>query len=139
MKKSTPTQTLLSSVGLRATSQRISLLDVLIHAPSPLSVEALTHAARGALDLATAYRTLDALVRAGLAKRIELSQGKALFEVAGAHHHHAVCTICGRIKDIHACLPAGLNTRVRRTSGFASIDDHQLEFFGVCTSCAKSV
>jgi len=135
----TAARNLLLSTRLRATDQRIALLRTLSQLRGPVPVEALTKSAQGAYDLATAYRTLEAFVRAGLAKRIELSQGRALFELAGAHHHHAVCTICGRIKDIHACLPAGLNARVRRTSGFARIDDHQLEFFGVCTLCAKSV
>ncbi len=130
---------LLLGAKLRATDQRIALLQTLSRLKGPVSVETLTQSARGAYDLATAYRILEALVRAGLAKRIELSQGRALFELAGSHHHHAVCTVCGRIKDIHACLPAGLNARVRRTSGFARIDDHQLEFFGVCTLCARSV
>lgn len=127
----------LRGAGLRATTQRIALLHALASSKGPLSVEALTKASKGAYDLATAYRTLDALVIAGLAKRIELSQGRALFEVATDHHHHAVCTTCGKIKDIDACLPQGIDARVQKASGFAHINEHSLEFFGTCAPCAK--
>ncbi len=128
----------LRSLGLRATPQRTALLKALLSLKGPLSVEALTKAARGACDLATAYRVLDAFVLAGLAKRIELSQGRALYEAATEHHQHAVCTSCGTIKDIDACLPAGIDSRVQKASGFARITEHSLEFFGVCASCAKN-
>lgn len=126
----------LRTAGLRATKQRISLLSVLMHATEPIAVEAITRSAHGAFDLTTAYRTFDAFVLAGIARRIELAQGRALYEAATHHHHHAVCTTCGRISDIDACLPKGIDARVRLASGFASIDDHSLEFFGTCTQCA---
>ncbi len=127
----------LRAVGLRATTQRVALLQALLSSEGPVSVEALTKVSKGAFDLATAYRTLDALVIAGLAKRIELSQGRALFEASTEHHHHAVCTTCGKIKDIDACLPHGIDARVQKASGFAVINEHSLEFFGTCTPCAK--
>ncbi len=127
----------LRDAGLRATTQRVALLHTLLSSSGPVSVEALTKSSKGAYDLATAYRTLDALVLAGLAKRIELSQGRALFEASSEHHHHAVCTTCGKIVDIDACLPQGIDARVQKASGFAAISDHSLEFFGTCAGCAK--
>ncbi len=128
----------LRTAGLRATTQRVALLQALLSSRGPLSVEALTKASKGAYDLATAYRTLDALVLAGLAKRIELSQGRALFEASSEHHHHVVCTTCGKIVDIDACLPQGIDALVQKASGFAAISDHPLEFFGICTMCKKT-
>lgn len=131
-------QTGLRDAGLRATTQRVALLHTLLSSSGPVSVEALTKASKGAYDLATAYRTLDALVLAGLAKRIELSQGRALFEASSEHHHHVVCTTCGKIVDIDACLPQGIDALVQKASGFAAISDHSLEFFGICTMCKKT-
>lgn len=130
-------QTLLRRAGLRATSQRIALLQNLARAEGPVSVERLTRSAGGAYDIATAYRILDALTISKLVHRIELAQGKALYEIAGDHHHHAVCMSCGRIEDIHACLPEGIDKRVQQASGFARIEHHTLEFFGVCKPCSK--
>lgn len=130
---------LLRRSGLRVTPQRMAFLGTLHTAHKPLSVEALTHAARGVFDLATGYRIADAFVVAGIARKIELSQGRALYEVFGEHHHHAVCTLCGTITDIQACIPAGSSERAQKAAGFYSINDHQLEFFGVCMDCSKKV
>ncbi len=126
----------LKSVGLRATKQRIAVLTILERQKGPVSVEELTRASKLAFDLATAYRTLDTFVEVGLARKMELAQGRALYERAGEHHHHAVCVECGTIADIEACLPPGIDKEVRRASGFSSITNHALEFFGVCAKCA---
>lgn len=130
-------QSLLQHAGLRATRQRIALLQNLASTKGPASVEALMRSGGDAYDTATVYRTLDMLSTAKLITRIELAQGKALYEIAGEHHHHAVCTSCGLIRDIHACLQEGIDTRVRNASGFARIEHHALEFFGVCKPCSK--
>lgn len=130
---------ILRAAGLRATTQRIALLRALTNARQPRSVEELVRDARGAFDVATAYRTLEAFREAGLARRIDLVQGRALFEAAGAHHHHAICVSCGRIEDVEACLPKGLDASAKNASGFARIDEHMLEFFGMCKACARAV
>lgn len=127
---------LLKRVGLRATKQRIAVLAVLERQKGPVSVEELTRASKLAFDLATAYRTLDSFVAAGIARKMELAQGRALYERAGEHHHHAVCTTCGAITDVEACLPKDVHAKILRTSGFASIEDHALEFFGTCRKCS---
>lgn len=126
---------LLREAGLRATRQRTTLLAVLMDAGGPLSIDSIVRAGKGAFDVATAYRTLDTCTAAGLVRRVELAQGHALFEIAGAHHHHAVCVGCGIIADVDACVPKTLDADVRKKSGFARIDSHSLEFFGLCTSC----
>lgn len=129
---------ILNTAGLRATKQRIGLLAALESAQTPLSVDALIKGSHAPLDTATAYRTLETLRSAGIVRRIDLSQGRALYERAGTHHHHVVCTKCGRIKDVESCIPASLGQRVKNASGFARIDDHTLEFFGLCAPCAQT-
>lgn len=128
----------LKNAGLRATRQRIALLTLLRKASKPLAIEELVGQGKGSFDPATAYRMLDSFIGAGLARRIDLAQGRALFEAAGAHHHHAMCVECGRIVDVEACLPKALDERVRSAAGFSQIDDHALEFFGICASCGTS-
>ncbi|MDB5264927.1 MAG: perR [Parcubacteria group bacterium] len=130
---------LLREAGLRATEQRIALLKALVASTNPLSVEDLVKAGKRTFDTATAYRMLMAFSGKGLVKRIDLGQGRALFEFAGSHHHHAVCVKCHAIRDVAACLPSSLDERVRKAAGFSRIDDHALEFFGVCMRCAKTL
>jgi Fe2+ or Zn2+ uptake regulation protein len=127
----------LRRAGLRGTKQRIKLLALLRAASAPIAVEELVRKGRGEFDTATAYRILDALVDAKLAARPSLAKGRAQYEATGDHHHHAVCRSCDRVVDVEACLPSALDERVRRAAGFALIDDHALEFFGLCNLCAK--
>lgn len=136
-KRSVDIEALLRDAGLRATRQRIALLASLRKVDVPRAVEDIVSVSKGAFDTATAYRVLEAFREAGLVRRIELAQGRALYEAAGAHHHHAVCTVCGKIVDVEACLPKSLDEQVRKAAGFARIDDHALEFFGVCSKCLK--
>ncbi len=130
---------MLKGVALRATTQRVALLRALSRATKPQSVEALTRTLRGELDIATAYRTLGTFVEAGLVRQVELSAGRALYEMAGEHHHHVVCTTCDRIEDVDVCLPEAFSTTVRKASGFASVREHTLEFFGICKPCARKI
>lgn len=127
----------LKKAGLRGTAQRVALLSRLRDTHAPVSIEELVRKGEGEFDTATAYRILDAFVEAKLASRSMLTKGRAVYEATGHHHHHAVCRSCSRIVDIEACVPAALDERVRKAAGFASIDDHALEFFGLCTSCSK--
>lgn len=127
----------LRAAGLRATRQRIALLTLLKKGSVPQTVEELVRNGKGEFDTATAYRMLEAFAAAGLARRVVLTHDRALYEAAGAHHHHAICRVCGRIVDVEACLPRTLDERVREAAGFARIDDHALEFLGVCRPCAK--
>lgn len=127
----------LKKAGLRMTPQRLALLSHLRAANSPISVEELVRKGKGAYDTATGYRILDALILAKLVRKISIASDRALFEATGTHHHHAVCTSCGIIVDVEACLPKSLDDRVRVSAGFERIDDHALEFFGLCKRCAK--
>lgn len=134
----TATETL-RAAGLRATRQRVMLLTLLEKASTPRTVEELVRNGKGEFDTATAYRMLEAFVGAGLARRVIHTNDRALYEAAGAHHHHAICRMCGKIVDVEACLPRTLDERVREAAGFAHIDDHALEFLGICRPCAKKI
>lgn len=127
----------LRAAGLSATRQRIALLGALRGLRRPTSVDELTQSLSGKMNATTIYRGLDGLIAAGLARRVELGRNHALFEAVGTHHHHAVCTSCGTVEDVSVCLPKPLLQALpRRVPGFARIDTHALEFFGICKVCA---
>lgn len=132
------TEDRLRGAGLSVTKQRVALLGTLSAARKPLSAEELFLRLGDSVNQATVYRALDQLVAAGLARRIDLKQNYALYESADHHHHHLVCRTCGRIEDVSACLPRSLHTQVlSKSPAFARIEDHALEFFGICTTCAR--
>lgn len=128
---------LLRSHGLRATPQRLALMGILARARHPMSITELAALQNGkALDTTTFYRGLETLLEAGIVKKVNLQHEHADYELVRDHHHHLVCTDCEKIEDIDWCPAPGLPTRVIRESSFKTIDDHAVEFFGLCKACA---
>jgi Fe2+ or Zn2+ uptake regulation protein len=123
--------------GFRATEGRIRLLAELSAAREPLSVRDITRALRKNLDEANVYRALKALARRGLVRMIQIERERARFEIARDHHHHIVCTACGRIEDVHVEADAVLECQALSRSSFARVESHALEFFGVCSPCGR--
>jgi Fur family ferric uptake transcriptional regulator len=88
---------------------------------------------------ATIYRTLELLVAVGAVERLELPGGRPSYvrcETTG-HHHHLVCTGCGRSVDLEQLGMAAIVTEVERGTGF-QIDSHRVELFGLCPDCRRS-
>jgi len=93
--------------GYRLTVPRQIILDVLSKTSKHLSAEDIYHAVHKgypAIGLTTVYRTLELLVQMGLVFKFDFGDGRARYELSegpkGArHHHHLVCTDCGRAID----------------------------------------
>jgi len=85
---------------------------------------------------ATVFRTLEALVVAGVARRLE-REGHVYAYVACRpdHHHHLACDRCGRVEEIGEGFIAPVAERVAAELGF-TIDDARLDFYGLCARCA---
>lgn len=126
--------------GFRATASRIQLLLLLQKVGAPLTIQKIALMWEGtAPDITTLYRSLTDLSRAGIVRRIDLNTGTAHFEYTPhrPHHHHIVCSDCGRVEELHYCSVSGLEKKLMRTSEhFKNIYSHNLEFFGRCTVCA---
>jgi len=128
--------------GLRYTSSRRSLVSVLARADDPLTIPAILRKNKS-LAQSSAYRNLGELIEAGVVHRIVSGSDEfshyELAEDLTSHHHHLVCTHCGRVTDFTASdslehtLDSAL-TRVARKTGFA-VDHHRLDLIGTCASC----
>lgn len=126
--------------SFRATQGRVRLLKLLNAARTPLSIREIRRRWRGKrVDQATLYRTLTDLANSGMVRQLDLNSGIAHFEYTpdSPHHHHIICTKCGRIEDIDTCAPEIARTVLKKSSHFKSITSHNLEFFGLCSRCAK--
>lgn len=125
--------------GFRLTKARRTLFGVLEAAPRPLTVpelSALMKKAGAAADKTTVYRELAFLLERGLVQAIQFGDRLKRYELRGGHHHHhLVCTSCGTVLDVE--LKGDLDAvekRLAKKTGFR-IDDHSLEFFGLCAKC----
>lgn len=85
--------------------------------------------------LATTYRAVAALEASGWIARVGEREGVALWArcVRDGHHHHIVCTSCGRVEHTRCPLGhAALEDAARK--GFV-ITRHQVEIYGLCREC----
>lgn len=136
-KEHTPTITsTLRGNKMKATQSRIQLLDVFEHAKKPLSVAELV-AKIPSSDRATLYRNVESLEQSGILKQVRFKDRQAYYEIESSHHHHIICTNCGRISDITHCKISISGKNLLKDTGFAEVKDHSLEFYGLCDKCIK--
>ena len=83
-------------------------------------------------------------VLAGLGLICEVHSGgnfrSYLMRRPSEHHHHLICSNCGKVVDFtgHGLNLGKLEQRLSNESGFR-IDNHLLEFVGLCQSCQKEM
>jgi Fur family ferric uptake transcriptional regulator len=91
------------------------------------------------VGIASVYRALDVLAGLGLVHRIDVG-GTACYEPAdpsGEHHHHAICSECGRRAPFEDPELERLLDRAGRKLGYA-VDGHDLVLRGTCPDCVRS-
>lgn len=92
----------LRAAGSRATPGRLALLALLERERKPLTVLQIRSKLRS-LNEVTIYRALEALAVAGLLRQ-GMREGVAQYEYAARpHHHHLVCTDCGKALACRTC------------------------------------
>jgi Fe2+ or Zn2+ uptake regulation protein len=125
----------------RYTGGRRALVTALLGAGRPLSIaELLRHDADWSQS--SLYRNLTVLETCGVVKRLPSTDGVARFEVAeelSRHHHHLVCSSCGRLDDVD--LPPRVEATLHAVTAEAGellgyeVDEHRLELIGRCSDC----
>ena len=125
--------------GYKLTPQRHAILKVIATSSDHLTPEAIYEKARlinSNIGLATVYRTLDLLSKQHLVCRVHTPDGYRSYMMRRPteHHHHLVCSQCGRVIDFTECSLADLEQRLSRETKF-DINGHLLEFYGLCPDC----
>ena len=133
-----PVEAVLGRGGYRATAARRTVVDLIARRQGHFTAADLVDDARErgiGIGRATIFRTLDVLAELRAVERLDLPSGEhAYVACEPVHHHHVVCSRCGRSSDGD---DAGLRAVVRdieRQTGYR-IDDHRLELFGRCPDC----
>lgn len=129
----------LRSRGLRVTRPRLAVLEVLARG-GHLGVDDIARQVRDRIDSVSTqavYDVLNALTRAGLARRIEPAGGAARYERrTGDNHHHVVCRRCGVVGDIDCTVGAAPCLDPSADHGFV-IDEAEVTFWGLCPDCQQ--
>ena len=131
----------LTSKGVRITTQRRALAEVIQEAKQHLDVASLLEQAKKReprIDRATVYRTIELLKKMRLVDELDLmhlSGEKHYYEVkTRADHIHLACFECGRIEEFASPLLERLKSEVGRETGF-EVRVTRLEIGGRCRAC----
>jgi Fur family transcriptional regulator, ferric uptake regulator len=129
----------LHEAGERVTRQRLLIADALEAIGRQVTAQELYDRMRvrhRGVGRATVFRTLEALVAAGAARRLE-REGHVYGYVAcrPEHHHHLACDRCGQVVEIGEQYIRPVADRVAADLGF-TIDDARIDFYGLCADCA---
>lgn len=128
----------LDEAGYRVTSPRRALAGLIADQTGHFTAEDLLDDSRRqrlGLGRATIFRSLDVLADLGVIERLDLpSGGHAFVACEAAHHHHVVCSACGRSTGVSDHGLERVAQAIGRKTGFR-VDTHRLELFGLCADC----
>jgi Fur family transcriptional regulator, ferric uptake regulator len=142
--RSTPLETVLATVrerGLRASLARRVLLTALIAAERPVTAEAIARGLDGRVppsDVASVYRNLDVLERAGIVGRLRSGCGAAVYTLAtGDEAGYVACELCGDVRAAEPRAIAAVRAAVRAALGYEVTFSH-VPLVGTCERCSRA-
>lgn len=128
----------LERAGHRLTRPRLAATRLIAARTGPFTAADLAADARTRdlrIGRATIFRAIDLLVELEVIERIDLPTGEhAYLACRPAHHHHLVCSGCGRATDVDDSGLRAVVAEIAARTGFR-IDEHRLELFGRCADC----
>lgn len=136
---------LLKRRGLKLTSQRLAVLEVMAEHPGEhLTTEEIYDLVRikdPDIGLATIYRTVQVLTELHIIEKLSLDDGYVRYELTGAaggschRHHHAICKRCRKVFSFKDDLLDTLERALMDTMGFQVVD-HEVKLLGYCKECS---
>ncbi|UCG54300.1 MAG: transcriptional repressor [Dehalococcoidia bacterium] len=123
--------------GLRLTPQRRLITDIIYSADAHLSAEDIITQVQNKMpgvNKSTIYRTLEILEKKGCVVKSELSGRSIYHHAEEGHHHHLICSECGKSIDCDDNLFAQVKNVLKEKFGF-SVDLDHLVIRGLCNNC----
>lgn len=120
--------------GHRITSSRRRVLDAVLAMQGHFTADDLLQNTRK-VGRATVFRTMKILLDLNIVCRVMMDDGALHYRVStGRHHHHLVCTNCGRVEDFSNCDVNSLVRDLQSATNY-QIEGHWLEVYGRCQAC----
>jgi Fur family transcriptional regulator, ferric uptake regulator len=128
--------------GLRLSTARRLVLQALAMADGPMSADQVAAGVGGRVppsDLASVYRNLDTLERAGIVRHVHLGHGPGLWALAGDEpREYLACERCGDYRPVRSRELDVVRRYIRRTFGYAVAFDH-FPLLGLCAACTSAM
>lgn len=129
---------LLRDNGLKATTQRLAILTVLMEQgehPTAEEIHERLADEHPTLSLSTVYDTLARLGELGIVDPLHIGDGVTRYEFHNDPHVNVVCSQCRSIVDVDSVELEPFLERVQAETGY-DVYDQQLELRGRCQDCA---
>ncbi|MDY6893513.1 MAG: Fur family transcriptional regulator [Chloroflexota bacterium] len=129
----------LKEKGLKLTPQRRLIVDAIHEADAHLTAEEIiahVQARMPEVHKSTIYRTLELLERTGCVFKSDLGDHAIYHHAEECHHHHLVCSKCGKTIECDEELFATVEESLANKYGF-SVNFKHLVINGLCEECKK--
>jgi len=129
----------LNVTGLRATSQRALILEIIRRGHLDADeIYRQAQAKQPRLSLSTVYRTLRMFKKLGLVKELHLDDTHHHYEVKpSTEHHHLVCLDCGKVVEFEYPLSPKIKKGIAREKGF-KVTGVEIRMTGYCSKCRQN-
>ena len=129
----------LRPAGSKRSSKRDLIVNVFLRQEGHLSADDLVDLIRGEdhkISRATVYRTLQWMVEAGIARKVDFGEGRFRFEHSYRHprHFHLICKQCNRSAEFLSSDIEALIEEIATARGFAARQS-VLQIYGTCEEC----
>jgi Fur family ferric uptake transcriptional regulator len=129
----------LRPAGTKRSSKRDLIVHVFLRQEGHLSADDLVDLIKREdhrLSRATVYRTLQWMVDAGIARKVDFGEGRFRFEHSYRHprHYHLICKDCNRSYEFLSSDIEGLVEEVATARGFQARQS-VVQIYGTCEAC----
>jgi Fur family ferric uptake transcriptional regulator len=125
--------------GGKRSSKRDRILNIFLRQEGHLSADDLCDLVRredAGVGRATVYRTLQWMVDAGVARKVDFGEGRSRFEPSFGHprHFHLICTTCHQSSEFLSSDVEALVEEIAAARSFAP-SQTIVQIYGVCEGC----
>jgi Fur family ferric uptake transcriptional regulator len=129
----------LRPAGTKRSSKRDLIVNVFLRQEGHLSADDLVEVIKREdqrISRATVYRTLQWMVEAGIARKVDFGEGRFRFEHSYRHprHFHLICKTCNRSYEFLSSDIEALVEEVATARGFTARQS-VVQIYGTCEAC----
>jgi Fur family transcriptional regulator, ferric uptake regulator len=140
MDRQLPDPSSLRPAGGKRSTKRDRILNIFLGAKGHVSADDLFDLVRvedAGIGRATVYRTLQWMVGAGIARKVDFGDGRSRFEPAYRHprHFHLICTSCHRSSEFLSSDVESLMEEIATARHFSPAQS-VVQIYGTCEECS---
>ena len=139
MTRELPDFSSLHPAGGKRSTKRDQIVQVFLRQEGHVSADDLFDVVRreaAGIGRATVYRTLQWMVGAGIARKVDFGEGRSRFEPAYRHprHFHLICTTCHSSSEFLSSDVESLVEEIAQVRNFATTQS-VVQIYGTCEQC----